>query len=246
MEESTKKSGGRALNAAIIPFCFLALLWAIHLLQLSQGWEFYWLGIRPGHWEGLMGILTAPLIHGQGDPTQISFESFKHLVNNSAPLLVLGWTMFYFYRPLAIKVIVFIQLFSGLWIWLSARESYHIGASGLVYGMLAFIFLSGILRREQRLVAISLLVTFLYGGMFWGIFPIKVDVSWESHLMGGMAGILLALYYRKEGPQRRYYQWELDELQERKEDQHHTGGGYRKIVYHYQKNGGHEQKGEKE
>lgn len=246
MNESAKKSRVRALNAAIIPFCFVAFLWAIHLLQLSQGWDFYWLGIRPGDLEGLIGIITAPLIHGQGDHGRITIESFKHLINNSAPLLVLGWTMFYFYRPLALKVIVFIQLFSGLWIWLSARESFHIGASGLVYGMLAFVFFSGLLRREQRLVAISLLVTFLYGSMFWGIFPIKTDVSWESHLMGGMAGSLLALYYRKEGPQRPYYQWELDEMKEASEEQDHTGGGYRKIVYHYRKTGGNEQKGKKE
>ncbi len=235
MNESAKKTRGRAINAAIIPVCFVALLWALHLLGIAQDLRLYKLGIHPGHWKGLIGTVTAPLIHG----------SWKHLINNSAPLLVLGWTMFYFYRPLAIKVIVFIQLFSGIWIWLSARESYHIGASGLVYGMLAFIFFSGILRKEQRLIAISLLVTFLYGSMFWGIFPIKTDISWESHLMGGMAGALLAFHYRREGPQRPYYQWELDEMREEQEDQHHTGGGYRKIVYHYRKTGGNEQRREK-
>ncbi len=233
MGTETQRSRTRALNALVIPFIFVALLWAIHILGESTDLPLYYLGIHPGHWEGMIGIITAPLVHG----------GWQHLLNNSAPLLVLGWAMFYFYRPLALQVIVFIQLFSGLWIWLSARDSYHIGASGLVYGVLAFIFVSGLLRREQKLIAISLLVTFLYGSMFWGIFPLphKENISWESHLMGAMAGVLLAFHYRKEGPQRPYYQWELDEMREQEEEKEareHTGGGFRKLVYHYRKTGG--------
>jgi membrane associated rhomboid family serine protease len=234
MDASTKAARRRALNALIIPFCFVAVLWTVHLFQSTFGWKLYWLGIHPGKWEGLLGIITTSFVHG----------GWKHLLNNSAPLLVLGWAMFYFYRPLALKAIAFIQLFSGLWIWLSARESYHIGASGLVYGLLAFIFVSGIIRREQKLIAISLLVTFLYGSMFWGVFPMphKQDISWESHLMGAMAGLLLAFHYRREGPQRPLYQWEIDEMKEEEEEKAHTGGGYRKIVYHYRSTGGNSKK----
>lgn len=228
MKASDKAAKTRILNALVIPLGFVLLLWLVHLLQVTFDWKLYWLGIHPGKWEGLVGIVTTPFIHG----------GWKHLLNNSAPLLVLGWAMFYFYKPLAVKVTAFIQLFSGLWIWLSARESYHIGASGLVYGLLAFIFMSGILRREQKLIAISLLVTFLYGSMFWGVFPMphKQDISWESHLMGAIAGILLAIHYRREGPQRPLYQWEIDEMNE-EVDRAHTGGGYRKIVYHYRSTG---------
>ena len=239
MAHSDRSQRRRALNASIIPIAFVALLWALHFLGEAKGWPMHYLGIHPGYWEGMVGIVTAPLVHG----------SWEHLLNNSAPLLVLGWAMFYFYRPLALKAIGLMQLFSGLWIWLSARESYHIGASGLVYAMLAFIFVSGILRRDQKLIAITLLVTFLYGSMFWGIFPLphKENISWESHMMGAMAGILLAFHYRKEGPQRPFYQWEIEEMEEEKQQERaHTGGGFRKIVYHYRKTGGNEQKGKKE
>ena len=169
-------------------------------LHLSQ------YGVFPRTVDGLKGILFYPLIHG----------SLEHLFNNSVPLLVLLFCLFYFYSSIAVRTVVFIYLFSGIWIWISARQNYHIGASGVVYGLAAFIFFSGLFRRDNRMIAISLIVAFLYGSMVWGILPIRERVSWEGHLWGGISGLALAWLYRKDGPQRRMYQWEIDEIKEQK------------------------------
>lgn len=168
-------------------------------LHLSQ------YGVFPRTVDGLKGILFYPLIHG----------SLEHLFNNSVPLLVLLFCLFYFYPSVAVRTVVFIYLFSGIWIWISARQNYHIGASGVVYGLAAFIFFSGLFRRDNRMIAISLIVAFLYGSMVWGILPIRERVSWEGHLWGGISGLALAWLYRKDGPQRRLYQWEIDEIKEK-------------------------------
>lgn len=166
-------------------------------------WELGFLGVYPRHLEGLKGILTMPFIHAD----------IKHLFSNSVPLLILGAALLYFYRELALRVFLWIWLLDGIWLWLGGRENYHIGASGLVYGLSSFLFFSGIFRRDTRLIAISLLVVFLYGGLLWGIFPdfLGVQVSWEAHLYGAAAGALLAWVYRKEGPQRKQYDWETEE-----------------------------------
>lgn len=246
-EESHTLSRKRMLLASIPPVAFVVLLWCVFLLEEANGWDLHFLGIRPLSWDGLIGIFTTPLVHG----------SFKHLLNNSAPLLVLGWALFYFYNSIALRSLLFIQLFSGFWVWLFARPSFHIGASGLVYGLAAFIFLSGIIRNERKLVSISLLVAFLYGSMFWGVFPIRDGVSWESHLWGGIAGALLAIYYRKEGPQRPLYDWEREEMEaeERRKDwrkahrtgttRYHVRPERPRIVYHYTEKGGNGEKGKK-
>jgi membrane associated rhomboid family serine protease len=139
-------------------------------------------------------------------------------MNNSLPILILGTALFYFYGKLGLKVSVILYFLCGILLWLSARPSYHIGASGLIYAFAGFLFMSGILRREKRLIAISLLVAFLYGSLFWGIFPIKEGISWEGHLWGGIAGFVIAYYYRKEGPQRKKFEWELEE-EEHEEDE---------------------------
>lgn len=102
----------------------------------------------------------------------------------------------------------------GIWVWVGGRSGYHIGASGLVYGLASFLFFSGVIRNDIRLLAISLLVVFLYGSMIWGIFPIFPQVSWESHMLGGISGLVLAIYYRKYGPQKKVYEWELEEEEE--------------------------------
>jgi len=163
-------------------------------------------GVYPRDLSGLKGILFYPLIHG----------SLEHLFNNSVPLLVLLFTLFFFYPTVAIRTVVFIYLFSGVWIWISARQNFHIGASGVIYGLAAFLFFSGIFRRDNRMIAISLMVAFLYGSMVWGIFPLQERVSWEGHLWGAVSGVALAWLYRKEGPQRKMYQWQIDEINEQK------------------------------
>ncbi len=100
---------------------------------------------------------------------------------------------------------------SGFFLWIIGRPSYHIGASGLVYALASFLFLSGLIKKNPRLAAVSLIITFLYGSMIWGVFPLKIDVSWEGHLCGLISGILVALFYKNHGPKRKKYDWELEE-----------------------------------
>lgn len=141
-----------------------------------------------------------PFLHGD----------FEHLISNSIPLLILITGLVYFYKRLALKVIVWIWLLSGFWLWLGGRPSYHIGASAVIYGLTVFLFFSGVFRKDRRLMALSLLVVFLYGSLIWGILPIVEEHSWEGHLFGSCAGLLMALIYKSQGPQRPQYSWEID------------------------------------
>lgn len=181
---------------------FVVLLWVVFYLDVEFNLHLYKYGILPRTAEGLKGILFYPLIHG----------SIEHLFSNTVPLLMLGWCLFYFYREIAFKTFFWIYLMSGVWIWISARESYHIGASGLVYGLVTFLFFSGWFRKEKKVAAISMLVIFLYGGLWWGMLPIKEDISFEGHIWGAFAGLLLAVVFRKQGPQKPIYTWEEDEI----------------------------------
>ena len=192
------------LKSLIPPALFIVLLWLIKLGEILTHVDLHFLGVYPLKGEGLIGIITAPLIHGD----------IKHLSANSVPLFILGACLFYFYKEIALKTTVIIYLISGLCVWVGGRESWHIGASGLVYGLAGFLFFSGIFRRDNRLLAITMLVTFLYGGLVWGVFPDffpEENISYESHFWGLMTGSILAFYFRKEGPSRKKYQWEIDE-----------------------------------
>ena len=179
----------------------MAILWAIEGLSELFKVRIIELGVIPRTLEGLPGIIFSPFIH----------SGIDHLLSNTLPLLVVGSGIFYFYKEIAIRVISLVWLFTGFWVWLAARDSSHIGASGLIYGFVCFLFFSGLLRKDTRLLAVSLLVTFLYGSMVWGILPVDQSISWESHLFGSVAGIFSAIYFRKEGPQRVKPQWEIDE-----------------------------------
>lgn len=176
-------------------------MWASFLLDQEFDLHLSQYGLYPRKAEGLLGIFTIPFIHG----------SFSHIINNSVPMLVLGWALFRFYPTLAFKTLFWILIVSGIWLWISGRSSYHIGASGVVYGLASFLFLSGWLRREKRVAALSLLVAFLYGSMWWGVLPVDPTISWEGHLWGAVAGFALAVLYRKQGPQKPVYQWELED-----------------------------------
>lgn len=179
-------------HSLIFPLAFLILIWAIKIFEWGLGLNFTQLGVFPLHVKGLLGIITSPLIHGD----------FQHLMANSVPFLVLSWGIFYFYRPLSYRIFILCYLTTNILVWVGAREAYHIGASGLVYSFASFLFFSGIFRNYYRLIAISFVVVFLYGGLFWGVFPILKDVSWEGHLFGAISGLTYALAYRNEGPQK--------------------------------------------
>lgn len=160
-------------------------------------------GIYPRTFSGLQGILFSPLVHG----------SWGHVLSNALPMAILGSFLFTNYRAIAYKVFFLIYLLTGIWVWMFARESYHIGASGVLYGLWSFILISGFLRRRNELIVLSFLTAFLYGGMFWGLFPIQQEVSFEAHISGMLAGVMCAIYYLRQGPQQPKYVWpEEDEL----------------------------------
>jgi len=188
------------------PFLFVSIAWMVFWMQNTVRYNFLKWGILPRETAGLPGIITSVFVHGD----------IKHILSNTIPLLVLGMMLFYFYKKIAKSVFLWLWIVSGLWLWIGGRSSdsyptYHIGASTLVYGLAAFLFFSGLFRRHLRLMAVSALVVFLYGGIVWGVFPIKEEMSWEGHLFGMIAGVLIAFNYRKEGPKRRVYQWEEEE-----------------------------------
>jgi len=172
-----------------IPLIFVFLIWFIYWLEIKLGWNFNKYGIYPRDLVGLKGVFLSPFIH----------SDTSHLFNNSVPLFVLSSGLFYFYKKVAVKVLIIGGFLGGLFTWVIARPSYHIGASGIVYLLFSFIFFSGIIKKHYRLVAMSLITIFLYGSMIWFVLPIKEGMSWEGHLSGFLMGILLAIIYRKQG-----------------------------------------------
>lgn len=210
----------KILHSLILPSLFILLLWIIKAGEILTDTDLGFLGVYPHSVKGLTGIITSPLIHAD----------LKHLFANSVPLFVLGGSLFYFYRQISVKTFLLIYFVSGICVWMGAREAFHIGASGVVYGLASFLFFSGIFRRDGRLLAITMLVTFLYGSMVWGIFPDiypEENISYESHFWGLVTGMILAFYFRKLGPQKKIYEWEDDE----DEDDKDTGEGLVEINY---------------
>ena len=181
----------------IIPLTFPLFLWVIYLVTYLLDIPTYKLGILPRNFSGLVGIFTSPLIHG----------GFSHLISNTAPLIVMGLGIYYFYPKVAYRVFTIIYLGTGILVWVFAREVYHIGASGIIYGFVSFLFFSGIFRKDNRSIALALIVIFLYGGLIWGVLPVVEGVSWESHLCGAIVGIISAFIFRKIDPPKRY-DWE--------------------------------------
>ena len=191
---------------SIIPVCFVGLLWIIFLVGYFNTINLVKYGVLPRETKGLVGILTSIFIHGD----------IEHIASNSLPLIVLGMLLFFFYKKIAKQTFVWIWIISGIWLWIGGRNNenypiYHIGASTLIYGLATFLFFSGVFRKHLRLMVVSALVVFLYGSIMWGIFPFKDEISWEGHLFGALAGLLVAYVYRKDGPQKREHIWEEDE-----------------------------------
>ena len=195
----------KIFNAALFPLIFLCGFWLVKLVDIYFHNSLPDLGIFPLTVHGLIGIITSPFIH--------SHENFSHIIANTMPFLVLGTALFYFYRGISLRIFVLIWIGSGFLTWLTGRPASHIGASGVCYGLFAFLFVSGIIRRSRELMAISLLTVFLYGGMVWGFVKwfAAPNVSYEAHGGGLAIGLALAFIFRKKGPQRKRYQWEEEE-----------------------------------
>jgi len=170
----------------IVPSRMLFLMWLIFFIELNFGINLAVFGILPREAFGLLGVLFAPLLH----------SSLVHLVSNTFPLLFLGIALYYFYGKLAKKVFLWSYFLTGSLVWLFGRPTFHIGASGLIYGIASFLFISGIVRAEFKSLIISLAVGITYGGLVWGVLPSMPGLSWESHLSGALVGGIAAYVYR--------------------------------------------------
>ena len=200
--ENKKISNSTFIFPTVLVFIIILVKW----IEIKTNSDWYYLGVYPQKIQGLKGILLSPFIHG----------SIKHLFNNIVPLFFLLSAMIHFYDKLAYTIYICIHIGCGVILWFIGREVFHIGASGVVYGLASFMFFSGILRKNTQLLAFSMLITFLYGSMVWGIFPetVKKGVSWEAHLSGAIIGLILAIVLIKKGPQRKKYEWEDEDEDE--------------------------------
>lgn len=185
-------------NSIIVyPLMILFAIWLVFWYQVRIDSGIKAFGIRPQEIEGLLGIVTSPFLHGD----------INHIYNNSIPLFVLTMALFYFYNKIAWKVLGLGILCSGFLTWLIASNGNHIGASGIVYVLVSFMFFKGIFAKYYRLIALSLLVIFLYGSMIWYVFPIKSGMSWEGHLSGLITGFVFALIFRKQVAKPKRFKW---------------------------------------
>lgn len=194
----------RAWLAFLPAIVFVILVWLVFIVDHAGmlAWDFSRLGIMPGVVDRLVGIIFSPFIH----------SSFSHLLSNTLPLLIMIWFLFYFYSKIAFGAFVCLWLSSGFLTWIIGRGAYHIGASGLVFAFLFFLFFSGIFRKHIPLVSVSMIVAFIYGSSIWSIFPITemvdASISWEGHLSGAISGLIFAIVFRKQGPQKPEVVWE--------------------------------------
>ncbi len=186
------------------PIAFVLVLWIVFWFEIRFHVNLNSHGIYPKKVSGLQGVLFSPFIH----------SGIKHLYSNTIPLFVLSTALFYFYRPIAWKVLFYGILLSGFLTWSIGRPSYHIGASGLIYVLVSFTFFKGILAKHYRLIALSLLIIFLYGSMVWYTMPIEKGISWEGHLSGLITGLLFAFIFRKEIAKPKKYVWEHKDFNE--------------------------------
>lgn len=208
----------RFVVSLIVPITIVAVMYVVKIIELLFNLKLVFLGVYSLDIESITGLLTMPLVHGDWD----------HLLANTVPMLVLGVALFYFYESISFRVLAGIWILSGIWVWFGGRPSWHIGASGVIYGLSGFLFVSGLIRKDSRLAALSLIVTFLYGSLIWGVFPDffpkEKNISWEGHLGGFVAGTIMAIYYRDSGPKRKIYSWEIDDDDELDDD-----NGYWKV-----------------
>jgi membrane associated rhomboid family serine protease len=180
------------------PVLFVLLIWVVYWVEFKFNINLKIYGIQPDKLEGLIGVFFSPFLH----------SSLKHLFNNTIPLFLLSSAIFYFYKKISWRIILFGIILSGILTWIIGRDSVHIGASGLIYVLISFIFFKGIISKNFNLMALSLIVVFIYGSTIWYIFPIKVNMSWEGHLSGFLVGILLAFLFKKNIPPNKNYNWQ--------------------------------------
>lgn len=197
-----------SLELLLVPLFAVLIIWSVFWVEVNFSVSFNSYGLLPRNLVGLRGIAFSPLIHG----------SLDHLYNNTIPLAVLSLALFYFYRKKAWSVLLLGWLLSGFMTWVIGRDSYHIGASGIIYVLASFIFFKGVFQKHFRLVALSLAIVFIYGSMLWYVLPIKDGVSWEGHLSGFLTGLFLASVIKISPPIRKKYDWEREDYNEEEDE----------------------------
>jgi membrane associated rhomboid family serine protease len=188
-------------STILVPLAFVVAIWLVFWAEIRFGLNLKYYGIYPQRIEGLRGIVFGPFIHG----------SLRHLFNNSIPLFVLSAALFYFYRNIKWKVLLIGVVVTGILTWLIGRPAYHIGASGVVYLLAAFLFFKGIFSKQYQLTALAFVVVFLYGSLLWYVFPIDPKISWEGHLSGFLVGIALSLIFWKNPIETKKYVWQQED-----------------------------------
>ena len=177
----------RIKTGLFVAFYFVALIWIVKLFESGTDYKFlYQFGILPRDIKGLIGIITGPYVH----------SGFIHLFNNTPPLFISIAGIIYFFPKASVKVLALIYLSTNILVWCFGRESYHIGASGLVYGYISFLFFGSAFAKNKNMLVLALIIMFIYGAMFWGILPQDGNISWESHLFGAVSGFVFALLFR--------------------------------------------------
>jgi membrane associated rhomboid family serine protease len=196
-EPDNKRSS--VIKALIVGFLVTLAPWLVFGYEQYYDVHLSEYGVLPRSLSHLYGIFTMPLLHAD----------LQHILSNTPPLFILTSFLYYFYRKFFGWVFMYVYLLAGFWTWIIGRPDFHIGASGVIYGLTAYVFFSGVWSKNYRLSALSLLIVFLYGSIIWGIFPMEKHVSWEGHMSGFVAGFVLSIYYRKQLPGRKKYDWEL-------------------------------------
>ncbi|WP_422081647.1 rhomboid family intramembrane serine protease [Ulvibacterium sp.] len=195
-------------KVVIVPLLAVLSIWSVFLMELRFHVNLNDYGVYPRTLSGLKGIFLSPFIHG----------SVEHLYNNTIPLAVLTASLFFFYRKIALRVLMWGIFLSGLLTWIIGRPSFHIGASGVIYVLASFIFFKGVFSKYYRLVALSLVVVFIYGSLLWYIFPVKDGISWEGHLGGFISGFILAIFIKAEIPSPKKFDWEKEDYNEEEDE----------------------------
>lgn len=217
----------KRLWLALLPsIVFVSLIWLVFVLNIAGllGPDFSQLGVLPRELKGLRGVIFSPFIH----------SSVSHILSNTLPLLILIWFLFYFYSKIAFSTFAYLWILSGFFTWIIGRGYYHVGASGLVFSIMFFLFFSGVFRKSRQLIAVSLVVAFIYGSTVWSIFPfaelVDASISWEGHLAGTLSGLITAIVLRHQGPQKAEEVWEDDdEEDEEDENGEMNNKGYNEV-----------------